>query len=339
MTALTRYQRLECFGWWREAPDAEAREVVVSFGDASLILSDIKTSLALTHWSLPALERLNPGDLPARYSPDPSAGETLEIDDDLMINAIEQVRRVIESQRPKEGRLRAPLIALLVGGLLIAAVLFLPTALTRHTAAAVPQATREAIGELVLRDMVRLTGPVCSTPNGDRALRKMWARLSDGRPGGISVVPNGSADAVHLPGGRILLRRSLLEDQDNEEVAAGHVLAEQVRADAADPLLPLLEHAGLLATFRLLTTGELPPTAVRGLADALLAAPVSDVDPKTLLSRFAAAKVPSTPYAQAIDPTNAHTEALRTGDPFRTAAAPPILTDTEWVGLQGICAR
>lgn len=339
MTALTRYQRLECFGWWRESPDAEAREVVVSFGDASLILSDIKTSLALTHWSLPALERLNPGDLPARYSPDPSAGETLEIDDDLMINAIEQVRRVIESQRPKEGRLRAPLIALLVGGLLIAAVLFLPTALTRHTAAAVPQATREAIGELVLRDMVRLTGPVCSTPNGDRALRKMWARLSDGRPGSISVVPNGSADAVHLPGGRILLRRSLLEDQDNEEVAAGHVLAEQVRADAADPLLPLLEHAGLLATFRLLTTGELPPTAVRGLADALLAAPVSDVDPKTLLSRFAAAKAPSTPYAQAIDPTNAHTESLRTGDPFRTAAAPPILTDTEWVGLQGICAR
>ncbi|WP_313534192.1 hypothetical protein [Haematobacter sp.] len=339
MTALTRYQRLECFGWWRESPDAEAREVVVSFGDASLILSDIQNSLALTHWSLPALERLNPGDLPARYSPDPSAGETLEIDDDLMINAIEQVRRVIDSQRPKEGRLRGPLIALLVGALLIAAVLFLPTALTRHTVAAVPQATREAIGELVLRDMVRLTGPVCSTPNGDRALRKMWARLSDGRPGGISVLPKGFADAVHLPGGRILLQRDLLEDEDSEEIAAGYVLAEQVRADAADPLLPLLEHAGLLATFRLLTTGELPPTAVRGFAETLLTAPVSDADPKALLTRFAAAKVPSTPYAQAIDPTGARTEALRTGDPFRDVAAPAILTDTEWVGLQGICAR
>lgn len=339
MTALTRYQRLECFGSWRESPAAESRDVVVSFGDASLILSDIQTSLALTHWSLPALERLNPGDLPARYSPDPSAGETLKIDDDLMINAIEQVRRAIDAQRPKEGRLRGPLIALAVGALMVAAVLFLPAALTRHTAAAVPQATREAIGELVLRDMVRLTGPVCSTPNGDRALRKMWTRLSDGRPGSISVLPAGFTDAVHLPGGRILLQRDVLETADSEDVAAGYVLAEQVRADHADPLLPLLEHAGLLATFRLLTTGELPPTAVRGFAETLLATPVPDPDPQALLARFAAAKVPATPYARSVDPSGARTEALRAADPFGKTPPPPILSDTEWVGLQGICSR
>lgn len=337
MTALSRYQRLECPGWWRESPDAQPREIMVSFGDASLILSDIRSSLALTHWSLPAVERVNPGDLPARYTPDPSAGETLEIEDDMMIGAIEQVRRAIESQRPRNGRLRGPLVGGLILALVIAAVLLLPGALTRHTAAAVPQATREAIGAMVLKDLSRITGPACTSRNGDRTLAKLWTQISGGRPGGLTVVAQGFSAAAHLPGGRILLQRDLIERQESEEVAAGYVLAEQVRAESADPLLPLLEHAGLVATFRLLTTGELPATAVRGYGEVLLSTPIRDPDPQSLLARFAEARVPATPYARAVDPSGERTQALIDGDPFKSAVPPMLLTDTEWVGLQDIC--
>jgi hypothetical protein len=69
MTALKKYQRLESPGLWRDTPEAQRREVVVAFREASLVLSDPRTELALSHWSLPAVERLNPGTLPALYGP------------------------------------------------------------------------------------------------------------------------------------------------------------------------------------------------------------------------------------------------------------------------------
>jgi hypothetical protein len=38
LTALERYIRLEATGLWRETPDTPPREVVVSFGKATLLL-------------------------------------------------------------------------------------------------------------------------------------------------------------------------------------------------------------------------------------------------------------------------------------------------------------
>lgn len=339
MTALSRYQRLECPGLWRESPREGAREVIVSFGDASLILSDIKSNLALTHWSLPAAERLNPGELPAVYSPDPRGEEVLEIAEPSMVEAIEQVRRAIAAQRPQTGRLRGPLL-LALGALAAAlAVAVLPGAFIRHTAAALPPATRADISDKVLRDLTRLTGPVCHSPAGDKALETLWARLGEGRPGGILVLPRGFDAAQHLPDGRILIQRDLIADDGSQEAAAGFVLAEAQRAAAADAMVPLLESVGLVATFRLLTTGVLPESALSGYAEVMLTRPAAPVDDEALLARFAAEGLPSTPYAYALDPSGERALPLIEGDPFRgRRPPPPPLTDAEWVGLQGICA-
>lgn len=53
MTALEQYQRLEAAGTWRETRKAGLRDVIVSFGDATLILSDPRSETPLAHWSLP----------------------------------------------------------------------------------------------------------------------------------------------------------------------------------------------------------------------------------------------------------------------------------------------
>jgi hypothetical protein len=68
MTALARYARLETLGQWRPDPASLAQEVVVSFGDATLVLSD-GDGRPLAHWSLPAVTRLNPERTPARFAP------------------------------------------------------------------------------------------------------------------------------------------------------------------------------------------------------------------------------------------------------------------------------
>ena len=56
MTALEQFERLESIGLWKEAADDQRREVIVSFGDASLVLSN-HNEVPLTHWSLAAVRR------------------------------------------------------------------------------------------------------------------------------------------------------------------------------------------------------------------------------------------------------------------------------------------
>ena len=105
MTALSQYQRLECPGVWTPEPGARRINVIVSFGNSSLVISD-GNNRALSHWSLAATERVNPDESPAFYSPTAEASELLEIDDDTMIEAIETVRRAVNRTRPVRGRLR-----------------------------------------------------------------------------------------------------------------------------------------------------------------------------------------------------------------------------------------
>ena len=339
MTALKKYQKLESSGLWRDAPEAQRREVVVAFGDSSLILSDPRTDSALSHWSLPAVQRLNPGETPALFAPDAEAepGETLEIDDPTMIGAIETVRGAVAQARSQPGRLRSTLLggSLLALGLL--GVFWLPQALIAQTAAMVPASKRTEIGRMALGDVTRLTGQPCAAPLGLHAAGLLSGRVLGAGGGQILFVRDGVRPAAHLPGNLILLSRTLVEDQDGPQVAAAYALVEKLREGADDPLIPILRHAGLIATLRLLTTGSLPDGAVAGYAETLLTAPHMALPDEVMLEAFRQASVASTPYAYALDPTGETVLGLIEADPYRSETPPPILPDDDWISLQTIC--
>ena len=103
MTALDRYVRLESDALWRAAPDAQRRDVLIAFGDATLVISD-QAGRPLAHWSLPALIRQNPDKNPAVYVPDEDGSELLEISDATMIDAIEEVRKALAKAQPHPGK-------------------------------------------------------------------------------------------------------------------------------------------------------------------------------------------------------------------------------------------
>ena len=342
MTALKKYQRLECQGLWRETPEAQRRDVIVSFREASLIISDGRSETALSHWSLPAVARLNPGALPALYGPGADVGETLEIDDRDMIGALETVHDAVEAQRPHPGRMRHWLLggAMLAG--LAITVFWLPGALITHTARVVPWPKRQEIGRAVLADLQHVSGTPCSSATARRPLARLTSRLFAGpTPPVIVVLRDMPVPVAHLPGGILLLNRHLIEDRDSPEAAAGYLLAERARADASDPLVPLLKWAGLRATFGLLTTGRLPSGAIAGYGEALLSTGEPAVPDDLLIRSFAAVGVPLTPYAQAVDPQGKVTQGLIEADPVLQPQAPaprPVLADDDWVALQGICS-
>lgn len=338
MTALKRYLKLESPGLWRDAPQDQRRNVIVSFGEASLVLSDPKTDLALSHWSLPAVERRNPGQTPAIFAPGHDAHETLELDDPDMIVALETVQVALATRRPRPGRLRSSILAAATFAILGLAVLWLPGALIKHTAAVVPAAKRAEIGERALRDVIRLTGTPCAQALGQKAMAEMSERLFGPLNTPILLaVNNGASPALHLPGDVILLSRSLFDAQNGPQAAAGAALVEQARSSALDPLIPLLEHAGLVATLRLLTTGVLPETASTGYGEVVIQTSPLPLPEDVVVAAFAKAGVPTTPYAKTLGTNDPARQSLASNDPFADAPPPALMPDDAWVSLQAIC--
>ncbi|AGT09546.1 hypothetical protein [Paracoccus aminophilus] len=337
MTALNQYQRLEAVGTWRETPKSQRRDVIVSVGDATLVLTDPRSDIPLAHWSLPAVVRLNPGKRPALYSP--GAGdvdEKLEVEDDLMIAAIEKVHRAIDASRPNSGRMRASLLLSLGAVCLFAAVIWLPPAIVNHAAQVAPPAQRSEIGQMILGEIEQITGNACQRPAASAAARDFAERLLG--PGHrVAVLPTKLDEAIRLPGPVTVIGSDLISGQHSPEVAAGYILAAEAIARRDDPLFTALRFAGPRAAFHLLTSGDLTRDALDGYGERLLKSPPAPADDERLLKLFEQAGVSSVPYARALDPTGEATLGLIEADPFRTALPAALLDDREWVALQQIC--
>ncbi|SEL79596.1 hypothetical protein LVO79_02860 [Roseivivax marinus] len=342
MTALDEYQRLEATGLWRPETGAQRREVVVALGNATLTIKDMQDRV-LAHWSLAAITRAtSAGHDPALYHPDGDPEETLELSNaeaDAMIEALERILRAVDRRRPRPGKLRVWLSGSIAAVVIFLAVFWLPGALIAYATHIVPAVKRAEIGTALTERITRVTGQPCSAQEARQPLRRLAERvLGEGRRDALVVLPQGLTDTAHLPGGRILLSRSLIEDPEDPDVPAGFVLAEAVRAAQTDPLEDLLRHAGLGASLQLLTTGELPKGALDDYAESLLTgARAEPVAHDTLLAAFSRAELRSEPYAYWLDVTGESTLPLIEADPRRASGSRQVLTDADWVRLQSIC--
>ena len=335
MTALSKYDRLEATGLWRSTQDAQRREVVVSIGDATLVISDLNDR-AKTHWSLAAVERAADVEGRAVFHPDGDPGETLEFapDEAEMITAIDTLRQAVARARPRPGRLRWLGAAVSVSAVAALGVFWLPGALVDHAMRVVPPVKQAEIGDALLARIERVSGPPCRTAEARSALTALAGRTGVAR---VLILPGGVREALSLPGGTVLLNRTLIEDFEEPDVAAGYVLVEQVRSMETKPLRALLEHAGTRATATLLTTGALPPKALDAYSEAQLASPTSMLPPEAILPAFTAAEVRSTPYARARDISGEETLELIEADPMAGRTGDPIMRDSDWLQLQAIC--
>ncbi len=344
MTALRKYQRLEGAGLWAASREDQRRAVAVSFGDATLVISDSRSGQVLSHWSLPAIERLNPGQRPALFSPDGDLAEVLELDDALLIEALRELQSALKPQRGVFARLRGPILAGLSLGVLLIGALVVPPALVEHTASVVPMSKRVEFAEKLRLELMRGGARVCQSPYGDPALGALQRALFQ-NPARIAVMrdlPSDQPRVQHVMGRLFIVDARLLDEAENAEALAGAVLMAAQRSADEDPLRPLLRHAGMVATFRLLTSGELPETAIRGFAEAVYGRDLARPEIEPLLERFARAELstrPLTDNPNPLDPGLAALQSdLRDRDPLaREPARAGLLSDGQWVSLLNIC--
>lgn len=331
MTALHEYDRLEAAGLWRDGKDAQRREVIIGLREATIVLTDPKTDWPLTQWSLPAIVRISEAAGFVIFASAEDGLETLEIDDPAMIAALDKLRSVIDRRRRRPGRLRSGLMAVCALTVMALAVIWVPFRLTSFTAARLPEAARSAVGALALKDIQKTTGSACNAHMGQIAAQNLARRINPADPPLILVMRTGLERPTALPGGMILLPDKIVSAAGDPDLLAGIILAELVRARTNDPLTDILNHAGFVASLRLLSSGALPENALAGYGIALTLTEPAPPDPLLLQEAFALAKVSAGPY---LDWANS---ALGITDPIATGSDPIVLEDADFLGLQYIC--
>ncbi len=337
MTALSQYERLESTGLWRQTPETQRREVSLFFGDATLVLAD-SAGRPLAHWSLPAIERLNPGEMPAILSPDPDRQETLEVDDQILIDALDKIGRVVRRERPRHGRLRLYGTAAVVVAALGLAVFWLPGALVGQTLLAMPEAKRSEIGVTVLDQVQRLSGPACTGRDGEQVLARLRNKLFGATsPIQIVIVPEAVPGVIALPGDILVANNRVLQATDDPAAFGGALVVAAVAAQEDDPLRAALHQAGLGASLRLLATGNIPAGALQAYAEGLITAPAPQPDSEAVVVAFVNAGMSPGPYAKTLPPDAPQRAALTEAAATLGQAAAPPITDGDWVALQGIC--
>lgn len=371
MTALPQYDLLEAEGRYFDGEATTPREVIVKFGDASLMILDTH-DMPVTHWPLATLRNVARGEGAMTLSPDRAGGERLVVDDATMIEALRSVCPELEIRKPiPRNRWRK-------FGIWAAAVIFaiyligfhLLPSLSNQIAELIPPDAEVAMGETMsVQFAQQVTGfqdpNFCATPEGTRALARLTARLEPAGGAHVSldvkVLDHKAPNALALPGGHIILTSGLLALADTPEAVAGvlaHEIAHVVRRDPTRLTLQATGLGGILAVLRGDFTGAGATAAFSGALKERGYKPevetAADAFAADLLARQG---LPSTAFAEMFlrlakktETTTAHishlalhgaTHARATRaanlDTIGNAPFEPALSDQQWVALRGIC--
>ena len=333
MTAIKEFERLESLGLWRGLKDSQRREVVVSFGEATLVLSDINNR-PITHWSLAAIEDAGNGENGVIFTVDDLGEETLEIDDQIMISAIYKIKASIEARRPHPGRLRWFLGAGILISFLVISIFWLPNALTQYASNIVPDSKAVEIGEVILKSIQKTTGSVCTSPHGDRALRRLENRVIGSPSNRIRIIEMGNRPSLHIPGGNILINHRLTIDEPNANLIAGYAILERAIEDEKSPLFDLFKSMGLKKTLKFLGTGDIDNSDLEYFANNQLFGSLSAPRAETIIELFTVAEIPLSRFAN-----HANRIDLIVKDDLMKEQYLPILDDKDWLNLQEICTN
>ena len=379
MTALERYAKLEAIARYLDGASADAREVVVSFGERSLVIVGLDDR-PIAHWPLASLRALGPPAAhPLELVPDTASDERLLLEDLEMGSAIAEVCPELHLRPAAPPRRRAVLWA--VGALAVAAgtVFALLPALPERAVDMVSPAREAALGEAVAARLPALLGPgpsgsarelaagpapgLCVAEDGMAALRALAARLAPAdAPSSLrlTVLDHPGVDALALPGGRVVILRGLVDVARTPEELAGVLAHAAGHALGRDPLSTALDRPGLGAASILFgdITGD---TAVaRAAAAALDPAPAPEAEAEADAAGFAmlaAAGLPTRPLSDIMarlaempaDQPARHLDAhpwstvraarAASADTIGDAPFRPALGDRDWIALGGICDR
>lgn len=330
MTALDKYVRLEALGQWREARGSAPREVVVSFGDATLLLTDL-SDRPLGHWALAGVQAIGKDGAATVYAMTRDGEETLTIRDADMVEAIaavSQAHRLRDIARPAPPRAsRWPLFLVAIVAALVLA--FAPPLLRAQAARMAPHEAVEEFGDRMLLQLMAAHGPLCADAEGRRALATLVRGVAEGGQPRVRALDLGATPVALLPGPTVVLGRGALAQAEDPAELSGWVALALAREDMEPGAARLMEAVGPVDALRYVLSGRLSEGALARANAAALAAP-TPVEIEAAFERLRVAGLPTAPFADGL--RRAGLEA-----PPASAEGRSALPDRDWVALQGLC--
>ncbi len=262
MTAIDKYTRLEALGQWREGPDQPPCEVVVSFGNATLVLSDLDEN-PLCHWAMAATSRLSLDGTKAIYTPDTEGFETLEIDDSEMVEAIAQVSRASVTVSRRTPWLRWVFLVFLVAT--IAAIFYVTPSILRGQA--VRMTGHESARKLGTDMLASLNTDICREPRADAAREQFQSRaFPDGRT--LLVIVRNQSPANVFPGGVVVISSSTLQSMQTPDELAALTTALAAKSEAS--MRQLFDASSPRELFNYITSGKLSGDRLAQVAQSII---------------------------------------------------------------------
>ena len=295
----------------------------------------------------------------------------LTVDDPDLMARIETLCPDLMKRDMPDGSMRKILtrIGMAVGAVALMIFVILP-AMSNTLAYLIPIKREVAYGKVVVRQMERFFGGstagdlVCSSPDGDAALAKMIARLTDTTPTdyelNVAVMRHAMVNAFAAPGGQVVLVEGLIKQAKSpDEVAAvlGHEIGHVEARDATRGALRAAGSAGLLSmvfgdfaggtaavviaeyTLNASYTREAEAEADTYARSMLNAANVSTAGMSDFFGSLGdlESQMPDLPIYLSSHP-DTDDRAQRAAEFAQTqGVTTPILDELEWAALQAIC--
>ena len=332
MTALDEYDRLEAVGVLKRSGEDEGIEVVVTFGEATLTMNALNDGgdTPVTHWSLAAVDLIRETETHAIYSLNAMTEEVLEIEDDTFRRAIS---KVLQDRNIATSPSKTPKKIVFWGalaGILVLFYLFASDMIAGVAKGMISPERAEVLAGEMLPMIEQRTGPACESRDGLLALERLSARLNPDGNSTLSIHDLGDANVISLPGGRVLINRSVIETGERPEIAAW--IAIGIASVIESPAISeLFEGQNLLEGLKFLASGQLPKVSKEKAVNRLLAG--ADVQSPAILDNA----------AQLLENANISTkglDAIRTSSPVEatTNQGEPMLSDQDWAALKTICS-
>ena len=373
MTALAEYAKLESVGRYFDGESAQPIEVIVSFGERSLVMMGYN-DVAIAHWPLASLRAISlPKDSAAQLVPYAGSDERLIISDREMLRAIRKVcPNLYRRQVDRKGVKRATVWATGAVMSLLAIVFLLMPALASQLAVLIPPDREQQLGDTVVDQIQTFfeftTGrrpEICDHPAGQAALDTMTDRLAGQLalpyPLRVAVVDHSMVNAFAVPGGRVILMKGLIKAADTPEEVAGVLAHEIGHVVNRDPTREALRAAGTAGIFGLLLGDFFGAGVAVVVGEAMLKASYQrEAETKadeTAYALLANAQLPTRPFADffrkmaeehgemegVLELIASHpglgirAERAAAADRIGDGEFDPVITDQEWVALRGIC--
>jgi len=265
MTALDAYDRLEAAGTLKRSGNDKSREVVVTFGEATLTMNALSETgdTPITHWSLAAIDLISESEGAAIYSLNAMTEETLEIEDQTFRQALAQVLQDRKGQTYGAKRSKAPMILLIAALVIGIGYVALPKIVESIAKGMISPERAQIIANEMLPMIEDRTGPACETPLAAVALERLAQRLNPDGNTTLAIHDLGDANIISLPGGKVLISQSTLENANSNDAIAGWAALGIAGVIETPAIAELFSGQGILDGLKFLSSGQSARTKPR----------------------------------------------------------------------------